>query len=135
MKSLLQKRSNIITNLTKTLSKSNVDKKQNDSLKGLAIDLYNYVGLLNLTDSVSISIVAAKNKKLLKSLAVTLIEIDSKQEIKSDEKFANFQGELEGCENSIKNAAGNYNDMCREYKRTDLLFLLNYPNNQTEVQF
>jgi len=102
VKSLIQRRSNIITNLTTTLSKSNVDKRQNNNLKELAIDLHDYVASLNLTDSVSVSILAVKNKKLWQSLIVTLIEVDSHQEIKSKEKFATIQGELEGCKNLLK---------------------------------
>ena len=133
--SLLQKRSNIINSLTKTLSTSNVDKKQNNNLKSLAIDLYNYVGSVSLVDSVSISIVAAKNNKLWKSLLVTLIEIENHQEIKSKRKFATVQGELEGCENRIKNAIRDYNDICRKYNKTDLIFLSDYQSKPTEVQF
>ena len=88
-----------------------------------------------MTDSISISIAAAKNKKLWQSLIVTLIEIDNHQEIKSKQKFATIQGELEGCENRIKEATRDYNDICRKYNRTDLLFLLDYQRNPNEIQF
>ena len=128
VKTLLQKRCDIISNLTKTLSKSKVSKTQNNNLKTLAIDFYNYVDSLGLTDSVSISIAAAKNKKLWQSLIVTLIEIEKHQEIMNTEKFAILQGNLEGCENSIQKATRDYNEICSMYNRKDLLFLLYYQN-------
>ena len=133
--SLLQKRSNIITNLTKTLSKFKVDKKQNNNLKRLAIDFSNYVSSLRSVDGASILIAVEKDNKLRQSLIVTLIEIDDNQEIKSKQKFADIQANLEGCENSIKNATRNYNDICSKYNRLDLLFLVDYQNKPTEIQF
>lgn len=135
MTSFLQKRSNTIANLTKTLSKSKVDKKQNDNLKRLAIDFSNYIDSLTSVDRPSILIVAEKDNKLRQSLIVTLIEIDSHQEIRSKQKFADIQFNLEGCENSIKNATRNYNDICRKYNRLDLLFLVDYQNKPAEIQF
>ena len=131
---LLQERSSIITDLAKELSTSKVDKKQNGNLKALAIDLQNYLGSLKELDSVSVGIAAAKNSKLLQTINATLIEIDNHEEIKSKQRFATIQAKLEGCENSIKNASREYNDVCREYHRTDLVLILDYPK-ATEVRY
>ena len=134
VKSLLQKRSNILIDLTKTLSTVKVDKKQNNNLKVLAIDIYTYVDSLKSIDSLSIAKVEAKNKKVWENIIVTLIEIDTLTIIVK-QKFAPFQAKLEGCENNIKNATRDYNEICRKYNRTDLLFTLEYSNKPSEVQF
>ena len=133
-KATFQKRSNILVNLTKKISSSLVDKNQSNTLNDLAIDFNNYVDVLSL-DSTSISTASTKNTKLLLSLLLVLSEIDNIQEVKSNPEFAIIQRQLEGCENRIKRAIQDYNEICAKFNRHDLVFLTDYQKRHSTILF
>jgi len=133
-KATFQKRSNILVNLTKKISSSLVYKNQSNTLNDLAIDFNNYVDVLNL-DSTSISTASTKNTKLLVSLLLVLSEIDNIQEVKSNPEFAIIQRQLEGCENRIKRAIQDYNEICTKFNRHDLVFLTDYQKRHSTILF
>ena len=123
LKTQLQKRAGIISNLTSILSKSTkVDKEQLNNSKLFSIDLFNYVDTLSFKDSLTISLASMKNNKLTQALAKTLATLENNKKFRSDKQLQGLLMQLEGCENRIALAKRDYNSVCEEYGKTNLLF-------------
>ncbi|MEO6720585.1 MAG: LemA family protein [Ferruginibacter sp.] len=135
LKSEIQNRSKVVDALTNAVLKSKVDKKKVDNLKRVLTDLSGYIDTLNTLDSTSISLTEMKNIKLILAIQGLLIEIENHPTLKSTQKFANLQGQLEGCENRIAQSVNSYNDICYKYKRADLIFHRTNQKESTEIKF
>ena len=136
LKTQLQRRTDIVINLTNTLTKSNkVDKKELAKSKKFATDIFKYLDTLKQFDSLSISVTMKKNSKLTKSLTKTIasLENDKKFNIRND--IINHYAQLEGTENRIALARREYNETCKTFNRLDLLFLADQETKAVQVQF
>lgn len=136
LKTQLQRRTDIVSNLVSILSQSpKVDKEQLSKSKTFAINLFKYLDTLTLKDSLSISLANEKNNRLTKALARALATSDNDKKLRSNKKLPELFMQLEGCENRIALAKRDYNDVCNEYKRTDLLFGSDKVEKATEIKF
>lgn len=136
LKTQLQRRTDIVSNLTSILSKSTkVDKEQLNNSKVFSIDLFKYVDTLSFKDSVTISLASTKNNKLTQALARTLATLENDKKLRSDNELQVLLMQLEGCENRIALAKQEYNDLCKEYGKTDLLFGSDNEEKAPEVKF
>ena len=136
LKTQLQRRSDIVGNLVNVLSKSPVvDKNQLNNSKLFAIEIFKLVDTLIIKDSVSISRVATKNKKLTQALSRALVTLEQDPKYRGSKAVMNILMELEGCENRIAVAKRDYNEACKKYNRTDLLFGSDQIDNTPKVIF
>ena len=136
LKTQLQRRTDIVSNLASILSKSTkVDKEQLSKSKTFAIDLFKYVDTLTLKDSLSICLANEKNNRLTEALEKTLASSDNDKKLSSNNQLPGLFMQLEGCENRIALAKREYNDICKEYKRTDLLFGSDKVEKAPEIKF
>ena len=136
LKTQLQRRTDIVSNLTSLLSKSSkVDKEQLNNSKVLAVDLFKYIDTLNIKDSLSVSLVSVKNNKLTQALARTIVTLENDKKFRSNNEVNGLLMQLEGCENRIALAKREYNEICKEFKKADLLFGLDQIEKAPEVKF
>lgn len=136
LKTQLQRRTNIISNLAAVLSKSKkVDKVELKNLKTYSIDLFNYVDTLTFKDSLSISLVNTKNNRLTQAVSRTLVALENDIKFKNKNEVSGLLMQLEGCENRIALAKREYNETCKEYQRPDLHFGNNQVEKAPEVKF
>ncbi len=136
LKTQLQRRTDIVSNLTSILSKSTkVDKEQLNNSKLYSIDLFKYVDTLSYKDSLTISLASNKNNKLTQALARTLATLEDDKKLRSDNQLQGLLMQLEGCENRIALAKRDYNNVCKVYGKTDLLFGSNNEEKAPEVKF
>ena len=136
LKTQLQRRTDIVSNLTSILSKSTkVDKEQLNNSKAFSIDLFKYVDTLNFKDSLSISLANGKNNRLTQALARTLATLENDKKLMSDNQLQGLLMQLEGCENRIALAKREYNDVCKEYGKADLLFGSDMVEKANEIKF
>lgn len=134
LKSQFQKRSEIITVLTKTLSKFQADKGKTIALKKASDQLSNQLDRVRLVDSLAISIVEARNNNLVIALQNILLAIEMDHDFIRIKRFVYFQMQLEGCENRIADAANDYNDICRKYGKSGFIFHKTNKNELAEVK-
>jgi len=136
LKTQLQRRTDIVSDLVNILSQSEkVDKEQLSKSKNLAIDLFKYVDTLTFKDSLTISLANEKNNRLTKALARTLATSDKDKELRSNKELSALFMQLEACENRIALTKRDYNDICSEYKRTDLLFGSDKVEKASQIRF
>lgn len=135
LKTQIQYRSKVVDVLINAVLKSKVDKKKVDNLKRASADLSSHTDTINTINSTSISLTEMRNIKLILAIQDLLIEIENHPTLKSTQKFANLQGQLEGCENRIAQSVNNYNDICYKYKRADLIFHRTNQKESTEIKF
>jgi LemA protein len=136
LKTQLQRRTDIISNLTSILSKSTkVDKEQLNNSKVFSIDLFKYVDTLSFKDSLSISLASDKNSRLTQALARTLATLENDKKLRSDNQLQGLLMQLEGCENRVALAKREYNEVCKQYGKTELLFGSDKVEKAPEVRF
>ncbi|MFN8306975.1 MAG: LemA family protein [Ferruginibacter sp.] len=136
LKTQLQRRTDIISNLTSILSTSTkIDKEQLNNCKVFSIDLFKYVDTLSFKDSLSISLASGKNHRLTQALAKTLATLENDKRLRSDNQLQGLIMQLEGCENRIALAKREYNETCKEYNKTDLLFGHDKMGKASETKF
>lgn len=135
LKNQFENRSKIVNEFVKALSRSKVDKKWIDNLKNAARALSNHITKLSPLDSISISFAEVINVKLIQSIQQTLLAVESQPALKALRNFSNLQMKLEGSENEIAVAVNDYNNICMEYKRSDLLFHRTNQNMPIEIKF
>lgn len=136
LKTQLQRRADIVNNLTSFLSKSTkVDKEQLNNSKVFSIDLFKYVDTLSFIDSLSISLANNKNNRLTQALARTLASLENDTKLRSDSQLQGLFTQLEGSENRIALAKREYNEVCKEYGKTDLLFGPDTVEKAPEIKF
>lgn len=136
LKIQLQRRTDIVSNLTSILYKSTkVDKEQLNNSKLFSIDLFKYVDTLSFKDSLTISLASIKNNKLTQALSRTLASLENDKKLRSDNQLQGLLMQLEGCENRIALAKREYNDVCKEYGKTDILFGSDNAEKAPEVKF
>jgi LemA protein len=136
LKTQLQRRTDIITNLTNELYKStNVDKVELTNSKTYCIDLFKYVDTLTFRDSLSISLAYNKNNRLTQAISRTLVTLENDQNFKNRNEVTILIMHLEGCENRLALVKREYNETCKVYQRTDLYFGNNQVDKAPEVKF
>jgi LemA protein len=136
LKTQLQRRTDIVSNLASILSKSTkVDKEELNNSKLVSIDLFKYLDTLRLKDSLTISLASTKNNKLTQALARTLATLENDKKLSADDQLQGLLMKLEGCENRIALAKRAYNDVCKEYGKTDLLFGSDSTEKGPEIKF
>lgn len=136
LKAQLQRRTDIVSNLVSIMSKSTkVNKEQLSNSKLFAVDLFNYIDTLSLKDSLSISRASEMNSKLTQALARTLASVENDKAFRSNNQFLELLMQLEGSENRIVVARRDYNDICKEYKRKDLLFKSDRFDEAPKIEF
>jgi len=122
LKTQIQRRTDIVTNLINTLSKSpEVDKKQLNNLKVVNIDLFKFVDTLHV-DCISMAHATTKNNQLVQALARVLVTTERDAKLSGNQNFQDLRVQLEGIENRIAVEKQAYNNTCKEHKRTDLCF-------------
>ena len=136
LKTQLLRRADIVSNLTGLLSKSSkIDKEQLNNSKVFAVDLFKYVDTLNKKDSLSVSLASIKNNKLTQALARTIVTLENDSKLRSNNDVNGLLMQLEGCENRMALAKRAYNETCKKFKRTDLLFGPDQRVKAPEVKF
>ena len=136
LKTQLQRRTDIVSNLTSILSKSTkVDKEQLNNSKLFSIDLFKYIDTLSFKDSLTISLASTKNNKLTQALSRTLATLENDKKFSSANQLQGLLMQLEVCENRITLAKREYNDVCKEYGKIDLLFDSDNVEKAAEVKF
>ena len=83
----------------------------------------------------SISLANDKNNKLSQSIATTFLAVENNNKSRGDKKVFEFMMQLEGCENRIAIAKMEYNKLCKESGKNDLLFGKDEANKEQEVKF
>ena len=136
LKTQLQRRTDIIFNLTTVLSKSKkVDKVELKNLKTYSIDLFNHVDTLTFKDSLSISLANTKNNRLTQAISRTLVTLENDMKFKNKNEVSRLLMQLEGCENQIALARLEYNEACKKYQRPHLYFGNDKVDKAPEVKF
>ena len=136
LKTRLQRRTDIISNLTTVLSRSKkIDKVELQNLKTYSIDLFNHVDTLTFKDSLSISLINTKNNKLTQAISRTLVTLENDMKFKNKNEVSRLLMQLEGCENQIALARLEYNEACKEYQRPYLYFGNDKVDKAPEVKF
>ncbi len=136
LKTQLQRRTDLISNLTNVLSKSKkVDKVELKNSKTYSIDLFNYIDTLTFKDSLTISLANAKNNQLTQAISRTLVTLEKDIKFKNKNEVSGLLMQLEGCENRIALAKREYNEICKEYQRADLYFGNIQVDKAPEVKF
>ena len=136
LKTRLQRRTDIISNLTTVLSRSKkIDKVELQNLKTYSIDLFNHVDTLTFKDSLSISLANTKNNKLTQAISRTLVTLENDMKFKNKNEVSRLLMQLEGCENQIALARLDYNEACKEYQRPCLYFGNDKVDKAPEVKF
>ena len=136
LKTRLQRRTDIISNLTTVLSRSKKnDKVELQNLKTYSIDLFNHADTLTFKDSLSISLANTKNNKLTQAISRTLVTLENDMKFKNKNEVSRLLMQLEGCENQIALARLEYNEACKEYQRPCLYFGNDKVDKATEVKF
>jgi LemA protein len=125
----LQRRTDITITLVSIISKSKLaDKDISEKLKSTALDLLRFIDPTRHPDSVVVQVTCQKNTSLTQALSKALVLLLDDSKFKAQEELRNLQTQLEGMENRVAAATRNYNNICVERKRPDLLF----DNNQTK---
>lgn len=129
LKAALQRKSELVEALTKhNYAKSpKIDKTQFSVARNMALELNKRVDTLQTRDKFSISGAYALNTSLDTSLSILVGEIFSaakktRRFWRRNEDALELLSHLEGCENRIAVARGQYNELCNQYKMTDLFF-------------
>lgn len=136
LKTQLQRRAGVITNLVKFCAdQPNTDKQYLDSIRIFSSGLVNYIDTMKLRDSLSITIASEKNRRLIGALARNLVLLEGNKDLRAEAKLGELMMQLEGSENRIQRAKLNYNSICREYKRTDLIYGTVPADRAPEVKF
>ena len=136
LKIQLQRRTDIIVNLTQPLYSSKiVDKKELIKLKKSAVDIFKYLDTLKRLDSSSIVIIRNSNNQLTTTLTKTLVSFENDKKFKNRNTVMNLVYQLEGTENDIALARREYNETCKKNNRTDLQYLTDENSRGVQVQF
>ena len=72
---------------------------------------------------------------MTQALTRALATLANDKKIRSDDQLQGLLMQLEGCENRIALANREYNEVCREYGKTDLLFDSDKVGKAAEVKF
>jgi hypothetical protein len=123
LKTQLQRRTDITINLASVISKSgNADKDLIEMIKSTARDLSLFIDSTKNLDSVTVQETYQKNNSLTQALSKALVVLMDDTKLKSQEELRNLQMQIEMAENRVVVAKRNYNDICVERKRPDLIF-------------
>ncbi|AEE48649.1 LemA family protein [Haliscomenobacter hydrossis] len=125
LKAALQWKSGIVADLLKqNFTKSpKIDKTQIGVAQNMALELYKRVDTLQTRDKFSISGVYALNTSLA-TLVGDIFNAPKKTRRfwRRNDEALQLMSQLEACENRIAVARGQYNELCNQYKMTDLFF-------------
>ena len=136
LKTQIRKRAALAINLSDILVKSSkINKEELMLSKNNSKDLINYLDTLNSKDSISIAMTFEKNENLTRALTRTLSNLDNNDKYYSNKEFSNILLQLEAMENRIVLEKMEYNDICKEYKRFDLLFGTDKVEKGPKVEF
>jgi CII-binding regulator of phage lambda lysogenization HflD len=98
-------------------------------------NLLNYLDSLNSKDSFSIAVTYKKNENLTQALTKTLSNLDNHEKYYSNKELSKILLQLEAMENRISLEKMQYNNICKEYKRFDLLFGTDEVEKGAKVEF
>ena len=136
LKTQLQKRTEIVNDLTKLLSNpQKINKQLLDNLKKVNIDFNKYLDTLKIINTQTISIASSKNNRLVLSIMKVLIELEKNRTLTKNKKIIEFQGKLEGCENRIAMLKREYNDNCEKNQKSYLQFNPDQVREDKEIKF
>jgi LemA protein len=136
LKTQLQRRTDIVSNLISILSQSSkINKKQLNNSNVFALDLSKCIDTLSPKDSLSVSLAKIKNNNLTQAFAKTLATLENSRKFRANNQISGLLMQLEGCENRISLATQEYSETCKKFKRTDLLFGSDQIEKVPEVKF
>jgi LemA protein len=132
----LQRRTDIVSKVVNTLSKSKeVDKEELAKAKNLAVELYSHIDTLKTIDNLSISLSYKLHTQLTQALARTLVTLERDPKFRNSTPVRDLVVQLEGVENRIMVAKRDFNEACKVIKRPDLYFGSNQQEKVPEVKF
>ena len=123
LKTQLQRKADIVINLTSIISKSEkADKALIEKIRSTAKDLRQFIDSSKTLDSLTVRLTYEKDNNLRQAVSKTLAALIDDAKFKSQEESKNLQIQLMGVENRMASAKSNYNSICIKYKRTDLIY-------------
>jgi hypothetical protein len=123
LRSVLQRRADIVPNLAITLSNSkHVDQKELKRAKGIATYLYQILDTLHIPDSASLFLTSQLEIELTEALTRTLVTLERDRNLKNTSVIRELLTSLEEVEHRFERAKLNYNNACTKAHRADLLF-------------
>ena len=122
LRTQLQRRNDIALGLISGLSNlDSLDKASVEKIRSDVSAINRFIGTTKVLDSFTVQLVKQKAQESMQiiSKAMNLRMADSSF---STNDFRNLQTEMEAAENRIHLAKTNFNKLCNQYKRMDLLF-------------
>jgi len=136
LKTQLERRTDIVAHFSAILDQSTlIGKKQLARSRMFAVDLFKYIDTLNIKDSLTIGLAKNKNDSLRQELGKALPKLIQDPEFRNRSDFMGLIAQLEGINNRIVVARKEYNDLCKKFKRFDLLFDANQIDKPPAVIF
>ena len=119
----LQHRVDLAIVLAANIEKSKKPEKDiTGPLRTDAIGLSLFIDSSKNLDSITVEAVYHKNNRLAQSISKALVWVMENKKLKSNPELMGLQAQIEGNENRIAVAKRNYNEICVELNRSDLLF-------------
>ena len=123
LKSQLQRRADIVPNLTIALANSkHVLQNESKRARSISTHLFHILDTLQIPDSASLFSASHLDIQLTGALARILVTLERDKELKNTLVVRELQTNLEAVENRLELAKLNYNNACRKAHRQDLLF-------------
>ena len=123
LKSQLQRRTDIIINIVSVVSKSSkMDEDILKNVKSIAADFSLFIDSSKNLDSLTVKTTYQKSQGVAVALSKMIVMLENDSIHKSQDEYINLQVQLEAAENRIVAAKRNYNEICFNYKREDLIY-------------
>lgn len=123
LKTNLQQRGKIISDLVKVLSPSHkVDKAQLENAKMYSIELFNILNTASYPDKTTILLSTQKNHQLSQALGRALATLENDPEFAGNRKVRQVISDLLASENRIALSVNEYNQISSVHDKPELLF-------------
>ena len=119
----LQRKADLSEAMARMMAKSpRIDKAILAQLSQHSISLAQCLETLKFKDSSSVQLVKKLHDKLTESIMRAMVEVEKDAKLSQSMQFIELVKQLEGTENRIAISGNDYNKVCAEHHRTDLIF-------------
>jgi LemA protein len=132
----LLRKTDIAINLCQFISQQQPSEKTRvDNLKNQTLELINLFNINNTLDSLFMQELSIKHERLQSALSKLLFKVSLYKRLRKQQSMLTFQAQLEGLENRISVMVYEFNKMCRNFNRTELIFARTKNGKAPSIEF